>query len=341
MSFFSTIGDWFSSAWDWIAAAFTRAITLDFRMPLDDWIADGVTWARENLAWLFGALRQLFIWMFDGVNWVFATPHALIVIGVIAALGLVARGWKFAVGSVVGLVFIISVNQWENAVASLALVIVAAFLAVVISIPLGIWAARNNTVSAIVKPVMDFLQTLPAFVYLVPALFFFRVGVAPGIIATLIFALAPGVRLTELGIRGVDKEVVEAGEAFGATPGRILRQIQIPLAMPSIMAGINQIIMLSLSMVVIAGLVGAGGLGGDVSAAIQRLDVGLGFEAGLSVVVLAILLDRFTASFGQKMGLYAKWRSSHKDKVAKADADERAALEADELVARGPRRAGI
>lgn len=308
-------------------------IALDFRMPLGDWIEEVVNWARENLSWFFGALRQLFIWMFEGVNWVFATlpPHPFFVVGVIAVLGLIARGWKFAVGTVVGLVFIISVDQWENAIASLALVLVAAFLAVVISVPLGIWAARNNAVSAAVKPVMDFLQTLPAFVYLVPALFFFRVGVAPGIIATLIFALAPGVRLTELGIRGVDKEVVEAGEAFGATPGRILRQIQIPLAMPSIMAGINQIIMLSLSMVVIAGLVGAGGLGGDVSAAIQRLDVGLGFEAGLSVVVLAILLDRFTASFGQKMGLYALWRSSHKDKAARADAAERAAVEAEQI----------
>lgn len=312
---------------------------MDYRMPLGDWIEEGVNWARENLDWLFGALRQLFIWMFDGLNWLLSTPHAYVLIAIIAVLGLIARGWKFAVGSVLGLLFIMSVNQWDNAIATLALVIVAAFLAIVISIPLGIWAARNKTVSAIVKPVMDFLQTLPAFVYLVPALFFFRVGVAPGIIATLIFALAPGVRLTELGIRGVDKEVVEAGEAFGATPGRILRQIQLPLAMPSIMAGINQIIMLSLSMVVIAGLVGAGGLGGDVSAAIQRLDVGLGFEAGLSVVVLAILLDRFTASFGQKMGLYATWRASRKNKVAAADAEDRAALETEQLTGAGTKPA--
>lgn len=308
---------------------------MEFRIPFGEWIESVVDWAEDSLAWFFDALRQLFIWMFDAVDWVFATPPAWFVIAIIAIGALLARGWKFALGSIVGLVFIVGVDQWDNAVDSLALVIVAAFLAVVISIPLGIWAARNDTVSAILKPIMDFLQTLPAFVYLVPALFFFRVGVAPGIIATLIFALAPGVRLTELGIRGVDKEVVEAGEAFGATPRRILRQIQIPLAMPSIMAGINQIIMLSLSMVVIAGLVGAGGLGGDVSAAIQRLDIGLGFEAGVSVVVLAILLDRFTASFGQGLGLYASW--TKKRRAQKAE-DEQARIDAEHLDVGGERR---
>lgn len=147
---------------------------------------------------------------------------------------------------------------------------------------------------------------MPAFVYLIPALMFFGVGVVPGIVATIVFALAPGERLTELGIRGVDPEVVEAGYAFGATPGRVLRQIQLPLALPSIMAGINQVIMLSLSMVVIAGMVGAGGLGQQVVAALNRIDVGLGFEAGLSVVILAMLLDRFTSALGPKNGANAK-----------------------------------
>ncbi|WP_373307222.1 ABC transporter permease [Demequina activiva] len=308
---------------------------MDFRIPVGDWIKAALTWIEDTFQWLFDALRQMFIWMFDAVDWVFATPPVWVVIVVIAIAALLARGWKFAAGAVVGLLFIVGVDQWENAVDSLALVIVAAFLAVVISIPLGIWAARNDKVSAIVKPIMDFLQTLPAFVYLVPAIFLFRIGVAPGIIATLIFAMAPGVRLTELGIRGVDKEVVEAGEAFGATPRRILRQIQIPLAMPSIMAGINQIIMLSLSMVVIAGLVGAGGLGGDVAQAISALNVGLGFEAGLSVVVLAILLDRFTASIGKGEGLYGRWTRRRK---VQREADEQARLDARELETAGPRR---
>lgn len=299
---------------------------MEFRMPLGDWIAAFFDWVEEVASGFFEALRQLFIWMFDAVDWIFATPPWWAVIVAVAIFALLARGWRFAVGTILGLLFIVSVDQWENAVDSLALVLVAAFLAVVISIPLGIWAARNATVSKILKPVMDFLQTLPAFVYLVPALALFRVGVAPGIIATLIFAMAPGVRLTELGIRSVDKEVVEAGEAFGATPRRILRQIQIPLAMPSIMAGINQIIMLSLSMVVIAGLVGAGGLGGDVAQAISALNVGLGFEAGLSVVVLAIILDRFTASFGQGMGLYSRLASARK---ARREAAEQAKFDAE------------
>src|SRR5690606_9707486 len=147
-------------------------------------------------------------------------------------------------------------------------------------------------------PVLDFLQTMPAFVYLIPAIILFRVGVVPGIVATIAFAMAPGVRLTELGIRGVDKEVVEAGYAFGASPRRILFQIQLPLAKPSIMAGINQVIMLSLSMVVIASMVGASGLGRPIIQALSRIDVGLGAEAGLAVVILAIMLDRLTASLG-------------------------------------------
>lgn len=295
---------------------------MDFRIPVGDWIDAFVDWMDQNVDWFFDALKSLLLSLYDAVNWVFSTPPDFVVILAVAALALFARGWKFAIAVLIGLMFIVSMGQWDNAADTLALVLVAAFLAVAIAIPLGIWAARNDTVSAIVKPIMDFLQTLPAFVYLIPALAFFGIGVAPGIIATLIFALAPGVRLTELGIRGVDSEVVEAGQAFGASPRRILRQIQLPLAMPSIMAGINQIIMLSLSMVVIAGLVGAGGLGGDVSKAISSLDVGLGFEAGLSVVALAIILDRFTGSFGQRMGLTAKLRKRSADGKA-VDEQER------------------
>ena len=167
-------------------------------------------------------------------------------------------------------------------------------------LPLGIWAARDDRVSRVVRPVLDFMQTMPAFVYLIPTVVIFLTGPVPGIVATVIFALAPGVRFTELGIRQVDPEVVEAGHAFGSTPGRILRQIQLPLALPTIMAGVNQVIMLALSMVVIAGMVGADGLGSDVVAALQRVNVALGFEAGLSVVVLAMFLDRVTAALGTR-----------------------------------------
>lgn len=311
---------------------------MDFRLPVGKWITSFFDWTEANVAWLFDALKWLFLTLYDAVNWVFATPPAIAIIIVVAVAALFARGWKFAIGVALGLLFVVGVDQWDNAVDTLALVIVAAFIAVIIAIPLGIWAAKSDTVSAIVKPVMDFLQTLPAFVYLIPALAFFGIGVAPGIFATFIFAMAPGVRLTELGIRGVDSEVVEAGQAFGAAPRRILRQIQLPLAMPSIMAGINQIIMLGLSMVVIAGLVGARGLGGDVAKAIGKLDVGLGFEAGLSVVVLAIVLDRFTGSFGEDNGLFFALRKRSKDKVKPTD--EAARLEAQQVIDKGPRRSG-
>ncbi|WP_035834108.1 ABC transporter permease [Jonesia quinghaiensis] len=280
----------------------------DFRIPVGERASEGVDWVVENLGSLFDWLRSVFVGMYESVNWVLSTPPAIVVIITIVVLGLFARGWTFAVASALGLLLIVGMDQWDNAMNTLALVLVAATIAIVLAIPLGIAAAKVRPVSIVVRPVMDFLQTMPAFVYLIPALLLFRVGVAPGIVATIIFAMAPGVRLTELGIRGVDRETVEAGQAFGATPGRILRQIQLPLALPSIMAGINQVIMLSLSMVVIAGLVGAGGLGGDVITSLNRLDTALGVEAGLSVVILAMLLDRFTSAFGERRGLYAALR---------------------------------
>ena len=247
-------------------------------------------------------------WAADVVDWLVANAHGLFDV-VIVVIALLARGWVFGVGTLIGMLFIASVAQWDNAMATLSLVIVATFWSLVIAIPLGIAAAKNDRFAATIRPVLDLLQTMPAFVYLVPALLLLRVGVAPGIVATILFSLAPGVRLTELGIRGVDSEVVEAGQAFGASPGRVLRQIELPLALPSIMAGVNQVIMLSLSMVVIAGMVGAGGLGGDVYASLGRLDTALGVEAGLSVVVIAIILDRLTGAFGKNMGLLAKIRS--------------------------------
>ncbi|MET0932304.1 MAG: ABC transporter permease/substrate binding protein [Mycetocola sp.] len=273
---------------------------MDFRIPLGQWVEGFVDVLTETLQPLFDVLRAVFLGLYDLVNLIFQSPPFWIIILVIAVLGFFAKGWKLAVGVIVGFGLILAVDQWENAMDSLSLVLVASVLAILISVPLGILGARSDTASRILKPILDFLQTMPAFVYLIPALILFRVGVVPGIVATIIFALAPGVRLTELGIRGVDKEVVEAGHAFGSSPFRILRQIQLPLAMPSIMAGVNQVIMLSLSMVVIAGMVGAGGLGGDVVASLNRIDIGLGFEAGLSVVILAIVLDRLTASLGTR-----------------------------------------
>lgn len=271
----------------------------DFRIPLGQWTDVFVDWLTSSFSGLFSVLRAILRGMYEGLDLVLSAPPFWVVILVIAAIAWFAKGWKLAVGSALGLLVIFGVNQWENAMDSLALVILATLIALAIAIPLGILAARNDTASKVIRPVLDFLQTMPAFVYLIPALMLFRLGVAPGIVATILFALAPGVRLTELGIRGVDREVIEAGQAFGSKPGRILRQIQLPLALPSIMAGVNQVIMLSLSMVVIAGMVGAGGLGGDVVKSLQTINVGLGFEAGLSVVILAMILDRVTGAFGK------------------------------------------
>ena len=269
-----------------------------FRIPLGTWVDGLIDYITDTFGFLFDLIRAVFDGAFEAVAFLLVSPPFFVIIVLAAVLAYFTRGWKFAVGTVVGLLLIVGVDQWENAMDTLALVLVASILAIAISVPLGILAAKSSVASGIIRPVLDFMQTMPAFVYLIPALILFRVGVVPGIVATVIFAMAPGVRLTELGIRGVDKEVVEAGQAFGASPGRILRQIQLPLAMPTIMAGINQVIMLSLSMVVIAGMVGAGGLGAQVVASLNRIDVALGFEAGLAVVILAIYLDRLTAALG-------------------------------------------
>lgn len=249
---------------------------------------------------LFRFVKDVLVGIYDGLDTILSSPPFWVVALALAALALLAKGWKLALGSLVGFVVIAGVDQWDNAMDTLALVLLSAVLALVVAIPVGIWAARNDRVSAVVRPILDFMQTMPAFVYLIPTVVIFLTGPVPGIIATIIFAMAPGVRFTELGIRQVDKEVVEAGQAFGATPGRILRQIQLPLALPTIMAGVNQVIMLSLSMVVIAGMVGAGGLGNDVVAALQRVNVALGFEAGLAVVILAMFLDRVTSALGNR-----------------------------------------
>ncbi|MGR2752313.1 ABC transporter permease [Agromyces arachidis] len=271
---------------------------IDIRLPLGELAEGAIDVLTDALGGLFDVIRAVFAGFYDLVDLVLSTPPFWAVIVVIAALAWFAKGWKLALGTALGLLVIVGVDQWENAMDTLALVLVSSAIAVVISIPLGVLAARSDVASRVIRPVLDFMQTMPAFVYLIPALILFRVGVVPGIVATIVFAMAPGVRLTELGIRGVDREVVEAGHAFGSSPWRILRQIQLPLAMPSIMAGVNQVIMLSLSMVVIAGMVGAGGLGGDVVQSLTRIDVGLGFEAGLSVVILAIVLDRITGGLG-------------------------------------------
>ncbi|HSJ21832.1 MAG TPA: ABC transporter permease subunit [Nocardioidaceae bacterium] len=268
------------------------------RLPVGEWIDSGFDWVKGTLGDFFRVLADAISTSVNGLTDLLQSPPALVTVAVLAALAWLARDWKLALGSALGLLFVVSMDQWNNAMQTLSMVLVATLVALALGIPLGIAAARWDRVSQAVRPVMDLMQTMPAFVWLVPVVTLFSIGVPAGLVATVIFALPPGVRLTELGIRQVDKEVVEAGHAFGGTPRQILRGIQLPLATPTVMAGVNQVIMLALSMAVIAGLVGGGGLGSAVVTSISRLDVGLGFEAGLSVVVLAIYLDRITAAVG-------------------------------------------
>ena len=269
-----------------------------FRLPLGTWVASGVDWIKTNLDGLLDVVSFVVTSLVQGLTFLLLLPYFYVVIVIAALIAWLVRSWQLAIGTVISFTLIVAMGLWVPAMQTLALVLVAALVAVVIAIPLGIWSARNATVRAVLKPILDFMQTMPAFVYLIPAIVFFSIGVVPGLVATVIFALPPGVRLTELGIRGVDSETVEAGQAFGAKPGQILRGIQLPLAMPTILAGVNQVIMLALSMAVIAGMAGADGLGKMVVEAISTVNIAKGVEAGLGVVLIAVFLDRVTAALG-------------------------------------------
>ncbi|WP_137120716.1 ABC transporter permease [Segeticoccus rhizosphaerae] len=268
------------------------------RLHIGDWFETAVEWIKDNLGPLLDVISYVGNFLNDnlaaGLHWV---PPLILAI-ILGLLAWAAGTWKLGLGSLIGMLIIQSMNLWSSAMDTLALVIVSTVVALVIAVPLGVVAARSSVVSRGLRPVLDFMQTLPVFVYLVPTVVIWGIGVIPGMVATVIFSIPPGVRLTQLGIQQVDKEMVEAGHAFGARPRAILLRIQVPLAMPTIMAGVNQVIMLALSMVVVAGMVGAGGLGSDVYQGLTTLDVPLAFEGGLGVVILAMFLDRVTAGVG-------------------------------------------
>ncbi|MFD3549366.1 ABC transporter permease/substrate binding protein [Streptomyces sp. NPDC058655] len=271
------------------------------RLHLGSWVDSGVDFLQRHLSWLFDAISTLVTGLYDGIDAVLSAPHPLLFAGILAVAAWWLRGLLAGVLAFAGFALVDAVDLWSDAMSTLSLVLVATLVTLVFAIPLGIWASRSDRVSAVLRPVLDFMQTMPAMVYLIPGIIFFGVGVVPGIIATIIFSLPPGVRMTELGIRQVDPELVEAADAFGTTPRDTLVRVQLPLALPTVMAGINQVIMLGLSMVVIAGMVGGGGLGGAVYRAIGNVDIGLGFEAGISIVILAMYLDRMTGALGRQV----------------------------------------
>lgn len=275
---------------------------MDFipRIPINTWTNNAIEYLQVQWASSFDQFSSFLKSMIEGLQegLIMIPPTLFILIVALIAWYLVDK--KIALFSVIGLLLIENMGLWLPTMETLAMVIGAVFWCIVLGLPLGILGAKSPTAHRIITPILDFMQTLPAFVYLLPAVTFFHLGVVPAIIATLIFAMPPVIRLTDLGIKSVPTELEELGKSFGSTFWQMLIKIELPVARPTIMAGINQCIMLSLSMVVIAAMIGAKGLGGEVWRAIQRLDSGNGFEAGLALVIIAIILDRITQSFGNK-----------------------------------------
>ncbi len=250
-------------------------------------------WLQKNGAWFFDGMAVAMEALIDAVLWVLQTPHPLIVVLVLSALTWALHRRRGVTALVFfGFLFILNQGYWEETTESLTLVLSACVVCMGVGVPIGIFAAHRPGVYRWLRPVLDLMQTLPTFVYLIPAIVFFGIGMVPGLIATVIFVVPAPIRLTHLGISSTPTALIEAAEAFGAPPRQKLWKVELPSALPQIMAGLNQTIMLSLSMVVIAALVGADGLGVPVVRALNRVDTGLGFEAGLIIVVVAIMLDR-------------------------------------------------
>jgi glycine betaine/proline transport system permease protein len=265
----------------------------DNKIPIDDAAEAGFDWLQTNLGWFFDGLAVVMEALIDAILWVLQTPHPLIIIAAFVALTwVIQRNWKTCAFVALGFLFILNQDYWEETTESLTLVLSACVVCMGVGVPIGIAAAHRPRLYAWMRPVLDLMQTLPTFVYLIPAIVFFGIGMVPGLIATVIFVLPAPIRLTHLGISSTPQSLLEASQAFGATPTQTLWKIELPYALPQIMTGLNQTIMLSLSMVVIAALVGADGLGVPVVRALNQVNTGLGFESGFIIVVVAIMLDR-------------------------------------------------
>ncbi|EJR30466.1 MULTISPECIES: ABC transporter permease [Bacillus] len=271
------------------------------RIPLGEWVDTLVTSLYQHFEGFFKGFSFIIGGFVDLLTNLLIFIPAIIFITITCLLvWYTSRKTSLIVFSLIGFLFILNVNYWEQTMQTLALVLTSVIISIIIGIPIGILASQNERFSKFLKPTLDFMQTMPAFVYLIPAITFFGVGVVPGIIASVIFAMPPTIRFTELGIRQVPEDLIEAANAFGSTSSQKLFKVQLPLATGTIMAGVNQSIMLSLSMVVTASLVGAPGLGVDVYRSVTQVNIGMGFEAGLAIVVIAIILDRITQGFHKK-----------------------------------------
>lgn len=271
------------------------------RIPLGEWVDSFVASLYEHFEGLFRGFSYIIGGFVDLLtNFLTIIPAILMIIILCFLIWYTTRKVSLVIFTLIGLLFILNINYWAQTMQTLALVLTSVIISIIVGIPIGILASQNERFSKFLKPTLDFMQTMPAFVYLIPAITFFGVGVVPGIIASVIFAMPPTIRFTDLGIRQVPEDLIEAANAFGSTASQKLFKVQLPLATGTIMAGVNQSIMLSLSMVVTASLVGAPGLGVDVYRSVTQVNIGMGFEAGLAIVVIAIILDRITQGFHQK-----------------------------------------
>lgn len=296
-----------TSSGDWLDSAPTpQAEHFDFLdpfkqtlIPLDSWVTHGIDWAVSHFRPFFQGVRVPVDYILGAFQQFLLGMPAPVAILVFALIAWQLSGLHMGIATLISLVVIGAIGAWSQAMVTLALVLTALVFCIVIGLPLGIWLARSERCAKIVRPLLDAMQTTPAFVYLVPIVMLFGIGNVPGVMVTIIFALPPIVRLTILGIKQVPADLIEAAESFGANPRQLLFKVQLPLAMPTIMAGINQTLMLALSMVVIASMIAVGGLGQMVLRGIGRLDMGLATVGGVGIVILAIILDRLTQSLGR------------------------------------------
>ncbi|GEN56499.1 hypothetical protein GCM10012290_12390 [Halolactibacillus alkaliphilus] len=272
------------------------------KIPMANWIDTLTDWIVDTFAFIFDPLKNEFG---DFIEWIAdllasIPPFIIMLLVVVGAFFITGKKFGLAAFSLVGLLFIENQGLWTELMSTFTLVLTASILSVIVGVPVGILMSKSKVAEAIILPILDFMQTMPAFVYLIPAVAFFSIGMVPGIFASLIFATPPTVRFTNLGIRQVSTELKEAAEAFGSTGAQKLFKLELPMAKGTIMAGINQTVMLALSMVVIASMIGAPGLGNPVVSALQRAQAGAGFVAGISIVILAIIMDRYTQSIYKK-----------------------------------------